>query len=343
MTSLSNNRIDAGSTIVWLEDVNRNLTWLVGGKAAGLGELLKAGIPVPPAFCVTTTAYRDFVKESGLARQIREIISGIKFENEAEITSISNRILKLFNQSELTDKIASQILLASKQLTGRAHSDSRIESRFAVRSSAITEDLKAASFAGQHSSFLNIKEGTGLLQATKKCFASLYTPKAIVYRSRNRISQTDVAMAVIVQKMIQARVAGVMFSVHPATGNQSQIVIEGNWGLGESVVGGMVTPDEFVIDKQTLSVLSRHVASKSIEIAAKAEDNGTYSRKLQGDKARVPCLNDSELSALASLAIRIERYFGAPQDIEWVIKADLHPPENIFIVQSRPITTLPSP
>jgi len=208
----------------------------------------------------------------------------------------------------------------------------------AVRSSATAEDLPDASFAGQQETYLNVKGADELVQKTVKCWSSLFTPRAIFYRTQKGFKHEEVLISVGVQKMVDARVAGVTFTINPVTGEPNQIVIEANWGLGESVVSGAVTPDDYVVDKNTLRIIEKRIAKKTVEYVRSSETGKTVHAKVDAERQDVPCLTDEEVVKLAEIAKQIEEHYGKPQDIEWAIDRDLSFPENIFIVQSRPET-----
>jgi pyruvate,water dikinase len=208
----------------------------------------------------------------------------------------------------------------------------------AVRSSATAEDLPDASFAGQQETFLNVKGVRHLLENTVKCWSSLFTPRAIFYRTEKGFAHEKVFISVGVQKMVNSKAAGVIFTINPVTGDPSQIVIEGNYGLGETVVSGAVTPDDFVVDKNTLKIIERRIAKKTVQYLRDLGTGKTVHLDVPVEKQEQPCLNDEEIIKLAELAKRIEQHYGKAQDIEWAIDSDLSFPDNIFIVQSRPET-----
>ncbi len=210
----------------------------------------------------------------------------------------------------------------------------------AVRSSATAEDLPDASFAGQQETYLNVRGADELIEKTVKCWSSLFTPRAIFYRTQKGFRHEDVLISVGVQKMVNSKAAGVAFTLNPVTGDRSQIVIEGNWGLGESVVSGSVTPDLYVIDKKTLKIVDKKIAKKTVEYVRDPKTGKTIHAEVPEERQEIPCLTDEEVRRLAELAKKIEEHYGRPQDIEWAIDKDLPFPENVFIVQSRPETVL---
>ena len=323
--------------ILWFEELSKEDIPLVGGKNANLGEMLKAGIPVPPGFAITATAYRKFIEETGIAEQIYKIIEEtITDPNDPkQYEEASPKIRSLIESTPMPEYLKEAIRQAYRGLCEKVHSDSV---SVAVRSSATAEDLPDASFAGQQETYLNVSGEEELLEKTVKCWSSLFTPRAIFYRTQKGFRHEDVLISVGVQKMVNAKSAGVMFTINPVTGNPNQIIIEGNWGLGESVVSGAVTPDHFVVDKQTMQIIERRIAKKTVEYTRDPETGKTVHLEVPPERQEQPCLSDEEIIKLAELGKRIEEHYGIAQDIEWAIDKDLPFPENVFIVQSRPET-----
>jgi pyruvate,water dikinase len=208
----------------------------------------------------------------------------------------------------------------------------------AVRSSATAEDLPDASFAGQQETYLNVKGASELVEKTVKCWSSLFTPRAIFYRTQKGFKHEDVLISVGVQKMVNAKAAGVTFTINPVTGEPNQIVIEANWGLGESVVSGSVTPDDYIVDKNTLQIVKKRIAKKTVEYIRDPKTGKTIHAEIDAERQNIPCLTDEEVIKLAEIARKIEEHYGKPQDIEWAIERDVPFPQSIFIVQSRPET-----
>ncbi|RLI27167.1 MAG: phosphoenolpyruvate synthase, partial [Candidatus Hecatellales archaeon] len=320
--------------VVDFREVGREHVPLVGGKVANLGEMLSIGIPVPPGFAITAHAYRRFVEETGLQEKIFKLIreSGIKPSSPEAYTTVSEKIRKLVEDTPMPEYLKKEILEAYRRLSKSLGLKNVL---VAVRSSATAEDLPDASFAGQHETYLNVSGEENLLKSVQKCWSSLYTPRAIFYREQKGFEHGKVYISVAVQKMVNSRVAGVMFTINPTTGDQSQIVIEGSWGLGEAVVSGSVTPDHYVVDKETLQILEKKIARKHMEIVRDPKTGENVHLEVPPDRQEQPCLTDEEIKYLAQLAKKIEQHYGTPQDIEWAIDRDLPYPENIFIVQSR--------
>ncbi|RLI14699.1 MAG: phosphoenolpyruvate synthase, partial [Candidatus Hecatellales archaeon] len=251
--------------IVDFRDVRREHIPLVGGKVANLGEMLSIGIPVPPGFAVTAYAYKKFIEETGLQEKIFKLIkeSGVKPSDPEAYATVSEKIRKLVEETPMPEYLRKAIAEAYHKLSSSVGLKNTL---VAVRSSATAEDLPDASFAGQHDTYLNVSGEKALIEHIQKCWSSLFTPRAIFYREQKGFEHGKVFISVAVQKMVNSRVAGVMFTINPTTGDRGQIVIEGSWGLGEAVVSGSVTPDHYVVDKETLQILERKVAKKHMEI-----------------------------------------------------------------------------
>jgi pyruvate,water dikinase len=323
--------------IVWFEDIGKEDIPLVGGKVANLGEMLQAGIPIPTGFAVTAQAYEKFITETGIAEKIyktiKETVTDINVPQQFE--EASKRVRKIIESTAMPRKIEKAIEKAYEELSKKTKSTQVF---VAVRSSATAEDLPGASFAGQQETYLNVKGDKELLQKTVKCWSSLFTPRAIYYRTQKGFKHEQVLISVGVQKMVDAKAAGVTFTINPVTGEQNQIVIEANWGLGESVVSGAITPDNYVVDKKTLKIIDKKIAKKTIEYVPHPKTGKTIHANVPAKRRQKPCLTKKEIVKLTELAKRIEEHYGQPQDIEWAIERNLPFPENVLIVQSRPET-----
>ena len=330
-------RVREQKLILWFEELGREDIPLVGGKNANLGEMLKAGIPVPPGFAITAYAYKRFIEETGIAQQIYKIIEEtVTDKNDPkQYEEASKKIRALIESTPMPDYLAEEIKQAYRELSNRTNV---VNVSVAVRSSATAEDLPDASFAGQQETYLNVSGEDNLLEKTVKCWSSLFTPRAIFYRTQKGFRHEDVLISVGVQKMVNAKAAGVMFTLNPVTGDRNQIVIEANWGLGESVVSGAVTPDYFVVDKNTMQIIERKIVKKTVEYVRDPETGETIHAEVPLERQEIPCLTDEEILKLAELGKKIEEHYGRAQDIEWAIDRDLPFPENVFIVQSRPET-----
>jgi pyruvate,water dikinase len=323
--------------ILWFDEIGVQDIPLVGGKNANLGELLKAKIRVPPGFAITAYAYKQFITKSGIAEKIYKTITDTvkDVSDPKEYEVASKKIRALIETTKMPKDLEKEILSAYKELCAKT----KIANVFvAVRSSATAEDLPDASFAGQQETFLNTRGERELITNTIKCFSSLFTPRAIFYRTEKGFKHENVLLSVGVQKMVNSKSAGVLFTINPVTGQRDQIIIEGNWGLGESVVSGAVTPDHYEIDKNTLGITARGITKKTVEYIRDPDTGKTVHAKVPADRQETSCITDQEILALAQLAKRIEQHYGKAQDIEWAIDRDINFPENVFIVQSRPET-----
>ncbi len=323
--------------IIWFENLRKRDIPIVGGKNANLGEMTHAGMPVPPGFAITAQAYQKFIVETGISEAIYRIISETVTDpnDPSQFDVASKQVRILIESTSMPREIEVALKNAYRELSKRM----KLPKVFvAVRSSATAEDLPDASFAGQQETYLNVLGADELVEKTIKCWSSLFTPRAIYYRTQKGFKHEHVLISVGVQKMVNAKAAGVIFTINPVTGETDQIVIEGNWGLGEAVVSGAVTPDDFVVDKNTLRIKERRIAQKTIEYVRDQKTGKTVHLNVPQERQNKPCLIDEEIAKLAELAKSIERHYGKPQDIEWSIDRDLPFPENIFIVQSRPET-----
>ncbi|WP_200939351.1 PEP/pyruvate-binding domain-containing protein [Arthrobacter sp. Leaf337] len=296
----------------------------VGGKAANLGETMGAGLPVPPGFCLTTEAYRRAVGPAGL-EDVHAALAATGTNDLAGLAALAARARELILGVDVPPEIADAV----RESYAALGTDVPV----AVRSSATAEDLPLASFAGQQDTYLNVVGADSVLAAVRKCWASLWTDRAVTYRATHGISPSTVALAVVVQTMVDAEVAGVLFTANPVTGRRLEAVIDASPGLGEAVVSGAVNPDHFVVDTATKEILERRKGDKGLAIRPLA-GGGTERINLVPDS--VPALSDGQIRDLAALGSRVERHYGAPQDIEWAIDAA----DKLFLVQSRPITTL---
>jgi phosphohistidine swiveling domain-containing protein len=314
--------------IIPLSDPDATLD-LVGGKGASLAKLIVAGLPVPEGFHVTTAAYQRFVEENSLQSPLMEALEGVDLSQPSTLESVSERIEELFAHSQIPPDVANAIVQAYSTLPGAGPA-------VAVRSSATAEDLPEASFAGQQETYLNVSGAGAVLEATRKCWASLWTARAIGYRARQAISSEAVALAVVVQLLVPAEVAGIMFTANPINGKRDEVAISAAWGLGEAVVGGKVTPDDLIVEKKSGRVLSRETASK--EVMTVRVNGGTEDQPVPENLRQVPVLDDEMAAELARLGTQIEDLFEMPMDIEWAL-AD----GRFAIVQARPITALPEP
>ncbi len=345
--------------IVWLDEIPLHDTSLVGGKAAGLGVMVANGIPVPPGFVVTSEAYKQFILETGIAGFIKSVIEEkIVSGKPEEYEEASSLIRSKFIRTPMPSRIKKEIIEAYKRLAKQVGVD---EPRVAVRSSATLEDLPEASFAGQQETYLNVEGEEAVVEYVKRAWASLWTARALSYRDSLNIDHETAYMAVIVQKMVNSRSSGVMFTIHPVTGEDDKIVIESIWGLGEYIVGGKVTPDTFIIDKKTLDIIESRTSLKDkalfydevlksnveVPLPKTGEDLENIRKQYPGAAAIIerheitadkPSLNEEEARELARMGLKVEAVFRRPMDIEWAIDSDMPAGRNIFLVQARPET-----
>ncbi|MDH6279216.1 cytochrome P450 [Prescottella agglutinans] len=306
----------------------------LGGKCASLVSLTAAGMPVPPGFALTTVLYDDFIATAGIADEIHELLAGLDPEDVTRVDEISTRI-----RDAITSRAVPEPL---RRLTIDAYE--RLQSRFdhpvpvAVRSSATAEDLPDASFAGQQDTYLWLNGIDEVLEHIRRCWASLYTSRAITYRLKNNIPDEGLSMAVAVQKMVSAKVAGVAMTMDPTNGDRSKITVDASYGVGEMVVSGQVTPDNIVLDKVMLTVVSETIGDKHAELVPDPVSHRLVERDVDADRRACRSLNDEELKAVAAIAKRAEKHYGCPQDIEWALDADLPDGQNLLLLQSRPET-----
>jgi pyruvate,water dikinase len=323
--------------VVWFGDLRKTDIPIVGGKNANLGEMISAGLPVPPGFAVTAYAYERFIEETRIAEKIYKIINETVTDTNdpKQYEAASKKIRALIEASSVPKEIERDVKSAYKELNEILN----LKDVFvAVRSSATAEDLADASFAGQQETYLNVRGEDDLLKKVVKCWSSLFTPRAIFYRNEKGFAHEKVFISVGVQKMVNSRAAGVIFTLNPVTGNTDEIVIEGNYGLGETVVSGAVNPDHFEVDKNTLKIKEKQLARKTIQYIRDPNTGETIHLDVPEEEQKQPCINDEEILKLAELAKQIEQHYGKAQDIEWAIDKDLTFPKNVFIVQSRPET-----
>jgi pyruvate,water dikinase len=298
----------------------------VGGKGASLARMVAAGLPVPPGFHIAIDAYRRFVDENDIGARILSAAAQAQADDPATFDRASAQIQSLFAQGTVPGDIAETI--------GRRYSELGADIPVAVRSSATAEDLPGMSFAGQLDTYLNIRGGDDVVDAVRRCWASLWTGRAIGYRQRQGIRPEDVSMAVVVQQLVAAEVAGVIFTANPLTGARDEVMINAVWGLGESIVGGLVTPDTIVIDKRTGAIASQEISSKDVMTARLP--SGTREEPVPPGKRRLASLQRAQAPELARLGVKIEQLYGQPMDIEWAMCDG-----QFFIVQARPVTALP--
>ena len=320
--------------IVFFDSGSEPVLALLGGKCASLVSMTSAGMPVPPGFAVTTAAFDRFIAETGLRAEIDGKLAALDPGDVACVDRVSADIRAAIESRDVPDAMQGTLRNSYDELMSRFPGEVPV----AVRSSATAEDLPDASFAGQQDTYLGLTGYPAVRAHVRKCWASLYTSRAIVYRLRNGIPEHDLSMAVAVQKMVNARVAGVAMTLDPANGDRSKIVVDASWGVGELVVSGQVTPDNILLDKVMLTPVREHVGDKHAELVPGPDGSTLVEREVEPSRRSTRCLTDAELKAVATLAKRAEKHYRCPQDIEWALDADLPDGENLLLLQSRPET-----
>ncbi len=311
--------------VLWLDEVAADDLESVGGKGASLGELTGAGLPVPSGFVVAAGTYRRFIEETGIEEELFDAVD-VDTDDSAALAQAQSRAEELILETEFPEGMAAEMLDAYDELGDG-------EEFVAVRSSATAEDLPDASFAGQQETFLNVTR-EDLVQRVKECWASLFTQRAIYYRQEKGFDHSVVNIAVVVQRMVDAEKSGVMFTSHPSTG-EKKLIIEAAWGLGEAVVSGSVSPDNYVVDRETGEVVDVTVADKKTMMEKDDETGETVERAVPDEDREAQVLDEADISRLVELGERVEDHYGTPQDVEWAIVAG-----EVFMLQSRPITTI---
>lgn len=305
------------------KEIDTEAISIAGGKGANLGELLKIRMPVPPGFVVLASACERFLEETDINVEIEARWKKINIEDIESVEESSEILRDLILKAKMPEEIEKEILDAFDKLKAKY---------VAVRSSATAEDSKIDSWAGELETYLNTTR-ENLIENVKKCWASLYTPRAIFYRVRRNLLQKPVSVAVVVQKMIQSEVSGVCFTVHPVTKDKNQLVIEAAWGLGEILVSGKITPDAYIVEKDGLNILDVNVnPQEKMVIRAKETNEIVVVSKIKKEKQK---LSGKQIKELTKLCIKIENHYKDPQDIEWALEKN-----KFYIVQSRPITAL---
>ncbi len=298
----------------------------VGGKGANLGELTNAGFPVPEAFVLTTVAYDYFLSKSKIFTKINKELEGIDRNSDDSLVAASERIRALFDGCEIPSDLKKEIVSKYKLLFPKGKIGF-----VAVRSSATAEDLPDASFAGQQETYLNVKDEEDLFDKIRKCWSSLFTARAIAYREKQGYAHEDVKLAVVVQRMVNSEFSGIMFTVDPNSGAK-QIVIEGGYGLGEAIVGGEVTPDTYIVDKQKMEILKKRISTQTWKYI-RGKNGGVEKKDMPKDKVKVQKIADDRILEIAEIGRQIEIHYNKPMDMEWCIEDN-----KAYIVQARPIT-----
>lgn len=320
--------------IVWLHEYRAPDKSRVGGKNASLGEMISAGLPVPPGFALSTEAYHTLRSQPRLIHDVNQEIAGIDFTDPVGLRTRAAAIRAMIEAIPIEPEIEQAIRSAYADLCAHCGVD---DLPVAVRSSATAEDLPDASFAGQQDTFLWVKGADAVVDNVRRCWSSIFTDRAIAYRHETGHDHEVISMSVGIQKMVRPKAAGVAFTLNPSDGDRSQIAIDASWGFGEAVVSGEVTPDNFLVDKVIKEVVSRTISPKAMEYRLTAA-GVVEACKVDEDRANSPCLTDDEVKAVAAMARRAERHYGTPQDVEWAIDMDLEAPYNVILLQSRPET-----
>ncbi len=317
--------MDEASNILWLSQIRNTDIPSVGGKGASLGEMTHVGLPVPAAFVVTAQAFRRFLQMTKLEDTLFPMLEKLDVDDNDALNATSDKARAMIETAVMPDVIKKEIVASYKKMGKNIV--------VAVRSSATAEDLPGASFAGQQDTYLNIQGENDVIDAVQRCWASLYTSRAIYYRSKNGFNDPAVNIATVVQQLVFSQKAGVMFSSHPITGAKT-VIIEGSWGLGEAIVSGTVSPDNYVFDRKSQKIVNMTIAEKSVEIIPDGK-KGTKVCDVPADRKNARVLSDKEVTELASFAVMSEEHYKNPQDMEWGIVDG-----KIYILQSRPITTI---
>lgn len=320
--------------IVWFEDYLEDRDReRVGGKNASLGTMVAAGLPVPPGYGITTEAYARLRNDHGVHDRVHELLDGLDITDAAAAEKVSVEVRRLMESLTMDDDVAAAIVGAYDELSARCGVE---DVPVAVRSSATAEDQPDASFAGQQDTYLWVRGGDAVLEHVKRCWSSLYTARAMQYRQRMGYGEQQVSMGVVVQKMVDPVAAGVAFTLNPQNGDRTQVAIDASWGLGESVVSGEVTPDNFTVDKVLRQVVGRIISAKHIEY--RLVDDHVEKVEVEAERQQQQCLSDDEICAVAAMARRAEDHYGRPQDIEWAVDKHLPAGENVVLLQARPET-----
>ncbi|MGP6173950.1 PEP/pyruvate-binding domain-containing protein [Corynebacterium sp. A21] len=307
---------------------------VLGGKGASLVSMTAAKMPVPPGFVVTTASYDDFLRQAGISAEIEQLLGDLDPENITEVDRVSATIRAELCSRPVPTAVRQSVVDAHGELMAKCGGEVPV----AVRSSATAEDLPDASFAGQQDTYLWQIGLDAVTEHIRKCWASLFTSRAIIYRLKNNIPNEGLSMAVVVQKMVNSKVAGVAITMNPANGDRSKITIDSSWGVGEMVVSGEVTPDNILLDKITLQIITEHLGEKHAELVPDPSSGSLIEKPVPAERAAIRSLTDAEVVAVAKMAKRAEKHYKCPQDIEWALDNDLPEGENLLLLQSRPET-----
>ena len=322
------------TSIMWFESYWVGMKPEVGGKAASLGEMTGANLPVPPGFALTTQAYRTCRDAADLDSTLSRLLYGLDVNDTAMVSERCSQIRAAILQMPMDQEVERALRAAYAELGQRCGVE---DVPVAVRSSATSEDSPDASFAGEHDTYLWVRGGDAVVDAVRRCWASLFTDRATCYRVEMGYEHRSVEMSVVIQKMIRPIAAGVAFTLNPSDGDRSVIAIDAAWGFGEGVVSGEITPDNFLVDKVLYEITKRNVSRKEVEF--RLSDHDTVEKvSLDDARATTPSVTDAQLKAIAKLARAAERHYGCPQDIEWAVDSDLPDGDNVVLLQARPET-----
>jgi pyruvate,water dikinase len=320
--------------ISWFHQYQPGDEAVLGGKNSSLGVMTAAGLPVPPGFAVSADAFRKAMADTGLGDRLEALVATVDPEVNATVVAAGREARRLVTEAPLPSGLVEAITEAYAELSERCGT---ADLPVAVRSSATCEDQPDASFAGEHDTFLWVRGADAVVDHMRRCWASLFTDRAICYRRKMRYAERGAAMSVGVQKMVRPTAAGVAFTLNPLDGDRSQIAIDASWGFGEAVVSGSVTPDNFLVDKVLGEVHRRTISPKTVEFRLTGADRVELV-DVEPERQLVPCLSDPQIKAVAALARRAEKHYRCPQDVEWAIDADLPDGENVLLLQARPET-----
>lgn len=324
--------------IKWFDEIGKEDVGIVGGKGANLGELTSFGLPVPPGFCVTAEAYTKFIKYAELDEVVKLLMEAVDVENVDDLTNASKEIQTKIREKDFDPELEEEILRAYREFSENIGVK---DPEVAVRSSATAEDLPDASFAGQQDTYLHISGEEELLNHIRDCFASLWTSRAIYYREKQNYDHFDVALSVVIQKMVNSEKSGVMFTANPINNSKDEMMINASYGLGEAVVSGIVTPDEYIIDKKTKKVIEKNISEKEYMVIKNENGVGTRTVNVKDvlgeDAIKAEALLPAELDTLIERGLKVEKLYGSVQDTEWGFDTDT---KEFYFLQSRPITTL---
>jgi pyruvate,water dikinase len=296
-----------------------------GGKSSSLGDLIAGEIPVPPGFALSVSAFRLFLAEAGLEGRVESALGSLDPGDVSRVSALSRALGEEMRSAPVPEAVRSEIAARYAELG--------TDVPVAVRSSALGEDSQDATFAGQQETYLWVRGADGVCDAVRDCWVSLFSPEALTYRARLGDGEPP-AMGVTVQLMVDSAVSGVMFTCNPVSGDPSMVAINASWGLGLAVVGGEVTPDDYLVSKVTREVVKQTVSPKQVEYVPGPDGRGAVRREVADERRDIPCLDESQLASLVDVGRRVEKHFGSRQDIEWALDHD----GELFVVQSRPVT-----